>query len=56
MVADAIAEFTAEVAETHTGISAGDVRRIARELAGAERAICYGRMGVSTQAYGALNG
>jgi anaerobic selenocysteine-containing dehydrogenase len=55
VVADAIAEFTAEFAETHTGISAGDIRRIARELAGAERAICYGRMGVSTQAYGALN-
>ena len=54
-VAAAIAEFTAEFAEPHTGISAGETRRIARELAGAERAICYGRMGVSTQAYGALN-
>ena len=50
-----IAQFTAEFAEPHTGISAAETRRIARELAAAEAGICYGRMGVSTQAYGALN-
>ncbi|MCP5129140.1 MAG: molybdopterin-dependent oxidoreductase [Pseudomonadales bacterium] len=50
-----IAHFTPELAEPHTGIAAADMRRIARELAQAENAICYGRMGVSTQAYGALN-
>jgi anaerobic selenocysteine-containing dehydrogenase len=54
-VAAAITDFTAEFAEPHTGISAGDTRRIARELAAAGSGICYGRMGVSTQAYGALN-
>jgi anaerobic selenocysteine-containing dehydrogenase len=54
-VAVAIAEFTPEFAAPHTGISADDARRIARELAAAERGICYGRMGISTQAYGALN-
>ena len=37
-----------------TGIAAGDIERIAHELAQAEAGICYGRMGVSTQAYGAL--
>ncbi len=50
-----IAPFSPEFAEQHTGISAEDTRRIARDLAQAEAAICYGRMGVSTQAYGALN-
>ena len=54
-VARDIAQFTPEFAEPHTGICAEDTRRIARELAQAEAAICYGRMGVSTQAYGALN-
>ncbi|GIS01895.1 MAG: hypothetical protein CM15mP103_04460 [Gammaproteobacteria bacterium] len=37
-----------------TGIAADDIVRIAHELAAAEAGICYGRMGVSTQAYGAL--
>ena len=54
-VARDISQFTPEFAADHTGISAGEIRRIARELARAEAAICYGRMGVSTQAYGALN-
>ena len=49
-----IAQFTPEFAAMHTGIEADDIRRIARELATAEAAVCYGRMGVSTQAYGGL--
>ena len=54
-VAQAITQFTPEFAAQHTGIDAATTRRIARELAQAEAAICYGRMGVSTQAYGGLN-
>ena len=54
-VARDIRQFTPEFAAGHTGISAADIRRIARELAVAEAAVCYGRMGVSVQAYGALN-
>jgi anaerobic selenocysteine-containing dehydrogenase len=50
-----IARFTPEFAALHTGISARETRRIARELARSDAAVCYGRMGVSTQAYGALN-
>jgi len=50
-----INHFTPELAAEHTGISAGDIRRIARELAAAEAAICYGRLGVSVQSYGGLN-
>lgn len=53
-VEQAIAGFTPEFSADHTGIDAADTRRIARELAAAGAGICYGRMGVSTQAYGAL--
>ena len=54
-VAVAITDFTPELAERHTGIAAETIRGIARDLAAAESGICYGRMGVSVQAYGALN-
>ncbi|MGI1677284.1 MAG: molybdopterin-dependent oxidoreductase [Cellvibrionaceae bacterium] len=37
------------------GISEKEIARIAEEFAAAERAVCYGRMGVSAQSYGALN-
>ncbi len=50
----AVKDFTPEFAARHTGIKAEDIRRIAREFAAADGAVCYGRMGVSTQAYGAL--
>jgi anaerobic selenocysteine-containing dehydrogenase len=53
-VGRAVADFTPEFAAEHTGIAAPDIRHITRELASAEAGVCYGRMGVSTQAYGAL--
>jgi anaerobic selenocysteine-containing dehydrogenase len=53
-VQSALEEFTPERAASHCGISAGDIRRLARDFAGADAAICYGRMGVSTQRFGAL--
>ena len=53
-VAAAISGFTAERAAAHCGIDSQTIERIARELAAAPTGICYGRMGVSTQAYGAL--
>ncbi|WP_344804781.1 molybdopterin-dependent oxidoreductase [Allohahella marinimesophila] len=40
---------------SETGIPADVIERIATEFAAAERAVCYGRMGVSTQAFGAMN-
>ncbi len=55
VVRHAIDDFTAEYAAQHTQIDADTIRRLAREFAAAGAAICYGRMGVSTQAYGALN-
>ncbi|MCP4841127.1 MAG: molybdopterin-dependent oxidoreductase [Halieaceae bacterium] len=53
-VSVAIEAFTPDFAAAHTGIAADTIRRIAREFAAADKAVCYGRMGVSTQAYGAL--
>lgn len=47
-------EFTPEMAEGLTGISAGDIRRLTREFAAAESAVCYGRIGLSTQKFGGL--
>lgn len=47
-------EFTPEMAEGLTGISAADIRRLAREFANAESAVCYGRIGLSTQKFGGL--
>ncbi|MFI7677029.1 molybdopterin-dependent oxidoreductase [Actinophytocola sp. NPDC049390] len=51
----ALAEpFTPDAVATHTGIAADDIRRMAHELAGAERAAVYGRIGTTTQAFGTL--
>ena len=54
-VAAAVEAFTPELAERHTGISAATIERIAHDFAGSPAAICYGRMGVSVQRFGALN-
>lgn len=46
--------FSPERVAPSTGISAEDIRLMARELAEAESAAVYGRMGASTQAFGTL--
>lgn len=46
--------YTLEEASDITGISTKSIEQIAVELATSERAICYGRMGTSTQAFGGL--
>jgi anaerobic selenocysteine-containing dehydrogenase len=50
----AVAEFAPEKVQGRCGIAAGDIRRIARELAQARRAAVYGRLGTCTQEYGTL--
>ncbi|WP_371405532.1 molybdopterin-dependent oxidoreductase [Kribbella sp. NBC_00662] len=46
--------WTPERAAGITGIPADVIRRVAREFAEADRAACYGRVGVSTQQFGAI--
>jgi anaerobic selenocysteine-containing dehydrogenase len=46
--------FTPEAVAPHIGIAAAETRRMARELAGAESAAVYGRIGTTTQAFGTL--
>jgi anaerobic selenocysteine-containing dehydrogenase len=50
----AVEEWTPERAAALTGIDAEVIRRIATEYATAGRAAVYGRVGVSTQQFGAL--
>ncbi|WP_205699626.1 molybdopterin-dependent oxidoreductase [Conexibacter sp. SYSU D00693] len=50
----AVAPFTPEAVAARCGIPAADVRRLAREVATAESAALYGRVGAMTQAFGSL--
>ncbi len=45
-------DFAPEAVAAACGIEAGEIRRMARELAAAERAAVYGRIGTCTQEFG----
>ena len=47
-------DYTPATVENLTGISAAEIRRITLEFANAKSAVCYGRIGVSTQKFGGL--
>lgn len=47
--------FPPERVATATGLRASVISRMARDFARAERSVCYGRVGVSTQEFGALS-
>ncbi|MCQ4312913.1 molybdopterin oxidoreductase family protein [Pseudomonas stutzeri] len=49
-----VAPFTAEAMSPRCGVPAEQIRQLARDFAAADKAVCYGRMGVSTQAFGTL--
>ena len=53
-VANVVKPFTAERASQVTGIATNTIRALAREFAGAERAVWYGRIGTCAQEYGAV--
>lgn len=53
-LAEHLAPFSPEAVAPACGIEAEQIRRMARELAGAERAAVYGRIGTTTQEYGTL--
>ncbi|AUG06145.1 molybdopterin oxidoreductase family protein [Pseudomonas sp. S09G 359] len=50
----AISGFTAEAMSRQCAVPAEQIRQLARDFAAADKAVCYGRMGVSTQAFGTL--
>jgi anaerobic selenocysteine-containing dehydrogenase len=50
----AAASFPADRVAGYTGIAAETIRRLAREFAGASRAVAYGRVGLSMQRFGGL--
>lgn len=50
----AVAAYTPERVAPITGIDAGEIRRLAQEMANAPSAVCYSRMGASTQQFGGL--
>ncbi|MBZ5523131.1 MAG: molybdopterin-dependent oxidoreductase [Acidobacteriia bacterium] len=54
-VAAAVAGFSAEKMSARCGIPAATIRELVRRLAGAERAVVYGRIGTCTQEYGTLS-
>ncbi|HET7113516.1 MAG TPA: molybdopterin-dependent oxidoreductase [Pyrinomonadaceae bacterium] len=53
-VAAIVAQFPPERVASITGIEAEQIRVLAREFAAAESAVCYGRIGVSTQEFGGV--
>jgi len=54
MVREVVADFSPERVASMTGIDAEAVRDLAGAFATATSAVCYGRLGVSTQAFGGL--
>jgi anaerobic selenocysteine-containing dehydrogenase len=48
------AEFAPERVASITGIDSDQIRVLAREFAAADAAVCYGRIGVSTQEFGGV--
>ena len=53
-VARLVAEFAPERVAQITGIASHQIRALAREFAKAEAAVCYGRIGLSTQEFGGV--
>jgi len=47
-------DFSPEAVASTTGLAAGEIRRLARDFAAADRAVLYGRFGTCTQEFGTL--
>jgi anaerobic selenocysteine-containing dehydrogenase len=54
LIGKLVAEFPPESLASITGIDSDQIRLLAREFAAAESAVCYGRIGVSTQEFGGV--
>ena len=53
-VREAVRPWTPQRAALHTGVDAPTIERLATQFATAKSAVCYGRIGTSTQAFGSL--
>jgi anaerobic selenocysteine-containing dehydrogenase len=53
-IGNLVAEFPPEKVASITGIDSSQIRVLAREFASAQSAVCYGRIGVSTQEFGGV--
>src|SRR6185503_16979793 len=53
-VAQLVREFSPERVAPPTSIDSNQIRLLAREFAAAESAVCYGRIGLSTQEFGGV--
>jgi len=53
-VKTSVVNFSLELAEQQSGINAETIKQLAIELASTDKAVIYGRMGVSVQEFGAL--
>jgi anaerobic selenocysteine-containing dehydrogenase len=54
IVGKLVADFSPEKIAPITGVPAEQVRELGRQFAAAKTAVCYGRMGVSTQEFGGV--
>ncbi|MEB0123848.1 molybdopterin oxidoreductase family protein [Pseudomonas sp. CCI1.2] len=54
VVRQPISHLNAEAMSSRCGVPAEQIRQLARDFAAADKAVCYGRMGISTQAFGTL--
>lgn len=54
-IREAVKSFTPQVVSEKTGMSAEAIQTIIEEFCAAPKAVCYGRMGVSVQAFGLLS-
>ena len=50
-----LARFSPDRVAPACGVEANTIRQVARDFAAAERAVCYGRIGVCTQRFGSLS-
>ena len=50
-----VARFSPEAVSERTGVSAETIRQLTRDFASVTRAVCYGRVGISMQEFGALS-
>ncbi|HVL00456.1 MAG TPA: molybdopterin-dependent oxidoreductase, partial [Dongiaceae bacterium] len=53
-VKNAVEPFTLELAQRQTGMSSAAIQELIRQFAHTEKAVIYGRMGISVQRFGAI--